>query len=545
MAMDAKERKKRTIQIVAAIVVVALLAILGIFLFGGKTEEAAPAVLGPSDSMVPADPQTVGSQRGVAQLIANPGSIDLVPGSTATTFSILASGSPIVIGTVALQDPNATGIVVKPIDCPPSSQPLPAGAACTFTVEWDGATAVSTVIEIRGQTFTDTTSPAQNVSVAIPVSTNGAGVVSTAGIPTQGGFTGSPPVGQPVVGQVGSGYAEAPAAPTVGTVDAGVASAPQVSPRQQQRNQYLAARSQGALAPLSGGQLAPAARSAYASWDEIGASGTTSSYPTDMSRVITPDKAITAVIAVPIDTRNPVVAVAMVDRDVYGNNGRTVVIPRGSKLVGTPGVSDRRVGIAWKQLIMPNGVRFMLDAASGDSMGRGGVPGQVNERFLERYGFSLLPTTVSAGLTAALGGNQTSTTGVGGATQTQDARSVAAQILSGPLNKIAQDIFQKKSNIPVQIVVPAGTRITVWSLGDLRLKPLGGQMAPRAPQGQARTAASNSSTAPRIGTPSQNGSAMTRQMGSEDAEEDVDAGAVGTIDANGNYVAPQARAPRP
>ncbi|WP_204348141.1 TrbI/VirB10 family protein, partial [Stenotrophomonas maltophilia] len=46
------------------------------------------------------------------------------------------------------------------------------------------------------------------------------------------------------------------------------------------------------------------------------------------------DKPIPAVIKTSIDTRHPSRAVATVERDVYGGDGRTVVIERGSTLVG-------------------------------------------------------------------------------------------------------------------------------------------------------------------------------------------------------------------
>jgi hypothetical protein len=326
------------------------------------------------------------------------------------------------------------------------------------------------------------------------------------------------------------------------------------------RSQYLQARRGGGFNPLQPSQMKPAPKSPYSSWNAVGVQGGSSSYPTDMSRVLTPDKAITAVLQNIIDTRATVTAVAMVDRDVYGNNGRTVVIPRGSKLIGTVGESSERVGIAWKQLIRPDGVRFMFEAASGDAQGRGGIPGRINERLLQRYGFSLIPSAVAAGITAALGGNQVTQSTDGSRVQQQkSARAVAAEILTEPLNNIATDIYRRKSSMPTQITVPAGTRITVWAINDLRLKPMGetdetatnqnqGVNAQRQnpafqfqpDQAQARTPAqpSNSTQQPAQGT-------QPASDGRSEGDETINSVDAGTVDANGNYIPSGGSAPKP
>ncbi|MAC11073.1 MAG: hypothetical protein CMN74_02340 [Sphingorhabdus sp.] len=538
MAMDAKERKKMTIRIVAAFVFVLVLGGIAILLFSGEETSAPVDTLGPSDSMVPADPSTV-EVNGQGQLIATPSAIVLQAGQTSQVFTVLASGAPIVLTSFDVPPDIQAAVNLTSVDCPAPPQPLPSGSSCSINVTWDGATPLSSFVDITGSVFSGS-GTGQAVSVAIPLTAQQGTDIS--GLPTEGGIADGTPF--------------TPGAPLPATQ--GLPSQPEPQPavqsgppapslRQQQRNAYLEARRQGTLAGVNGGQLNPSARSAYASWDNVGAAGRTSSFPTDMTRVITPDKPITAVISVPIDTRNPVTAVAMVDRDVYGNNGRTIVIPRGSKLIGTPGAADTRVGIAWTQLIRPDGTRFVFEGQSGDSMGRGGVPGRVNERLLERYGYSLIPTAVSAAITAGLGGNETSVIGVGGAAQARDAKSIAAEILSQPLNRIAQDIYARKSEIPIQITVPAGTRITVWSLDDLRLKPMGERDTPSANQNRQNGQNGGGNRAPALPTSNGSGNNGYRAPANDGPEGDESLGnyGVGTIDENGNYIAPGSRAPAP
>lgn len=548
MATDAKTRKKRGIQIAAASAMVLVLGGGAILLFSGDEPEATPATLGPSDSMVPGDPAAVQLNDNGA-IVSTPDAITFTAGQTSQIFSLLATGAPILIEDVRIPTSYASAINVSSVDCPPPTTPLSPGQTCSVNVTWDGVTPISTAIEVIGKTVTGTgEGKAIKTSIALTAQegVNGSGI---SGLPTQpGGFTdGTTPT--PVNGGVSPQPASAGGGQNAQPQPAVQTGPAQPSLRQQQRDAYLNARRQGNLAGINGGQLTPAAKSTYTSWNNIGATGAVSSYPTDMSRVITPDKAITAVIAVPIDTRNPVTAVAMVDRDIYGNNGRTVVIPRGSKLIGSPGVSDTRVGIAWKQLIRPDGTRFVFDAESGDAMGRGGVPGRVNERNLQRYGFSLIPTLVSAGVTAALGGRSTQSTSPNGATETRDARAVASEILSEPLDRIAQDIYRRKSNIPVQITVPVGTRITIWSLGDLRLKPVGErdeqQEQPRQNQNNGNRQGFELPTGNNRGTTGGGSQGAANRNDGPEGDEGLGNYGVGTIDENGNYVAPGTRAPAP
>lgn len=56
------------------------------------------------------------------------------------------------------------------------------------------------------------------------------------------------------------------------------------------------------------------------------------------------DKPIPAVIARSIDSNNPTPVTAFVERNVYAEEGRNVVIPAGSRLMGNAGRSDCRHG---------------------------------------------------------------------------------------------------------------------------------------------------------------------------------------------------------
>lgn len=559
MAMDAKQRKTLMIRIGAGVfMVLALVFILWLFLAPSGEQGPPASQLGPSDNMLPQDPkteQTAPAEVKKGVLSSNQSQIQFQNDKPDTVvFTLQALGGPIVIQSALIPTTDADVLKVSNIDCPVAPQTLGANMSCTASVTWTGARTVNSTLTIttgEGQTTgANVVGPPTAAPGADPAAPGAQPAAAANVITIPITATSTKPAEQQVPAPAEGGQASAPQ-PASG-----------MSAMQMAREAYLAGRRAGGTNVATfGGSLQAAARSPYTSWDNLGVRSTKSSSPTDMSRVITPDKPMTAVLTYQIDTRQTVTAVATVDRDVYGSSGRTVVMPRGSKIIGrVGGGATDRVGIAWNQIIRPDGVRFVFQGESGDAMGRGGVPGRINNRYLQRYGFSLLPTLASAGLTAALGGQSSTAAGTTGTVQTMDARAVAAQILQQPLNTIANDIYSRNQSMPVQITIPAGTRITVWSVGDLRLKPAGEDEDPprdqnangAAQQGQQgfngfggqqgqQNGQQQNPYAQQQATQQGGGQVSSQQSGSDNGS----ALQVGRVDSNGNYIAPGANGPMP
>jgi type IV secretion system protein VirB10 len=114
---------------------------------------------------------------------------------------------------------------------------------------------------------------------------------------------------------------------------------------------------------------------------------------------------IPAVLETGFDSTNPGFARAVVSRDVRGFDGRNVLIPRGSRLIGEyrseTAQGQKRAVISWTRLLRPDGMTIGLDSPAVDTLGRGGVPASVNTHFLARFGDALLQTTVGIGSTLA------------------------------------------------------------------------------------------------------------------------------------------------
>lgn len=529
--LDDEARRKRKTQLIGAGVVAFLVSgsVLAFAVTGDEEEQAPQSKLGESDAMLP-EPEIVQAPTQGGRLILIPDNVQFEPGQeNYKEIAVRAVGAPVEIGAIQQPTGLADIVSVENISCPESPAQIPAGTSCQLAVRWNGVDDVNTTAAIETITTNTGSSPVRAKQVLAVSAYSVSDEVSAL----------------PVMTPAAPGAAEpAPALPASPPVPAGP------SPEEQRRDAYADARRGNGGQVRRPQQLQPVAVSPYASWNEIGVASTMSSAPTDMTRVLTPDKPISAVLSVPIDTRQAVTAVAMADRDVYGNNGRTVVIPRGSKLIGQVINANERVGIAWRQLIRPDGARFVFEALSGDAMGRGGVPGNVNERNTERYGYSLLTGLAEAGITVGLGGQSTTAVGGFNTQQTQDAGAVASEAIREQLRRISDDFFARKSRIPIQITVPTGTRMTVWSLTDLRLRPAGEegkrQAALQAEQ-EAELFARRGSGAPSFRQTQVTSQQTAAQPDVPEAQQNYRPSgmAVGTVDASGNYVPPGSSAPRP
>lgn len=94
--------------------------------------------------------------------------------------------------------------------------------------------------------------------------------------------------------------------------------------------------------------------------------------------------------------------VAMVSKDVYSQEGKTVLIPRGSKIFGYPSVLDNaaygRMMITWSEVqIAGSQYKLNLSAPTIDRLGKIGVAGKVNNKNLARIMHAVLVSAVNIG----------------------------------------------------------------------------------------------------------------------------------------------------
>jgi len=206
-----------------------------------------------------------------------------------------------------------------------------------------------------------------------------------------------------------------------------------------------------------------------------------STWPVDMSRMILKDKAIPAVLVRSIDSRYPSVpASAIVERNVYAEDGRNILIPAGSKVIGSLSGSQganhvAKLQISWERIIRPDGGAFKLSGAvSGDAQGRGGVAAYLDEQWLNKYGRPLLQSTLTSAVSYLIAVDDTVTKNADTGTTSQSDRAQAAQEARENFVNTMQQIFNQMiaeaSAVPPVLFVPSGTRLTIFAMEDLWLR---------------------------------------------------------------------------
>lgn len=167
---------------------------------------------------------------------------------------------------------------------------------------------------------------------------------------------------------------------------------------------------------------------------------------------------ISAVLETGINSDLPGFVRAVVSRDVRGFDGSTVLIPRGSKLIGEykSGVAQgqSRAFVIWTRLLTPSGISVNLGSPATDRLGRGGIDGETNTHFIHRFGAAILLSVISAGLEALAN---------------QGSGNVNAIVIGTPqaATNVATVALQKDIDIPTTITVPQGQAIRVFVSRDL------------------------------------------------------------------------------
>lgn len=177
---------------------------------------------------------------------------------------------------------------------------------------------------------------------------------------------------------------------------------------------------------------------------------------------------------------------ATVDRNVYSDDGRTIILPTGTLLMGylsgkLPGPYQAfgRMNIRWYQFIRPDGVEFNFndetqDPYSADAQGRMGVPGHGSTDYIEQMVMPLLTSLVPAAVNmiAPIADTVINQIDLDNNTIVQSgtirSSEMAKQDVINTWNKITQKLLVDAiDNTVPPFSIAAGTRINVFSPVDL------------------------------------------------------------------------------
>ncbi|MDM0030497.1 type IV secretion system protein VirB10, partial [Variovorax saccharolyticus] len=153
--------------------------------------------------------------------------------------------------------------------------------------------------------------------------------------------------------------------------------------------------------------------------------------------------------------------------DVYGADGKVVLLERGTKFVGEqrgePRQGQGRVFVVWNEARTPTGVVVQLASPGTDELGRNGLPGFVDTHFWQRFGAAILLSVID-GTMAAITAHQQSGNSVGSGGGVvlgpQGGRDVIAEVLRNTLS------------IPPTVVKNQGERIQILVARDVDFRPV-------------------------------------------------------------------------
>ena len=178
---------------------------------------------------------------------------------------------------------------------------------------------------------------------------------------------------------------------------------------------------------------------------------------------------IPALLETEINSDLPGSLLAQVSRDVYDLHQRSVVVPRGTRLLGAyqnqVAVGQRRLLVAWTRLTFPDGSGFDLPGLPAtDPGGAAGLTARVQNHLLRVFGDALLLSLLSAGADLSQPQNRN-------LSLAPSAGSVASAAVGQELANVGVQLLRRDLSIQPTLRLAAGTPFLVFVNGDLPLAP--------------------------------------------------------------------------
>lgn len=197
----------------------------------------------------------------------------------------------------------------------------------------------------------------------------------------------------------------------------------------------------------------------------------------DLTRTVLQGKMMVAILESAINTDVQSQVRAIISRDVYSGSGKNILIPKGSVVIGSyqsvSSTTIARLDIVWNRIIRVDGLNISINSTVADNLGRGGVEGELDNKYTQIIKNAFLSSVVSIA-TAALvdkitdtvtttSTSDTSTTTTTNATNT--AIIDATQTFGDEIQSIADNLKEETPTIRIS----QGTKINIVVNQDLVL----------------------------------------------------------------------------
>lgn len=150
--------------------------------------------------------------------------------------------------------------------------------------------------------------------------------------------------------------------------------------------------------------------------------------------------------------------------NVYSDNGKVLLLERGSEVTGEYGTSGqqglRRLFVSWTRAKTPNGITIDWSSPGTDPLGGSGIPGYLDKRWFERIGAAYMLSIFKDALSVAVANTGSTNSGT---TVVLGSSSSTVQTTNELANKILEDSMKTR---PV-LSINQGERISIYVARDL------------------------------------------------------------------------------
>ena len=176
-------------------------------------------------------------------------------------------------------------------------------------------------------------------------------------------------------------------------------------------------------------------------------SGSSITKMSNLENTIAVGKVIEGVLETAINSEAAGTIRAVIAKDVLGERGNKILIPRGSRVYGsystTSSATQTRLLLVWNKIIRPDGVVIAMSADTYDQAGQKGIEGAIDTRYGELFRNSLMYSFITLGTAIAL----EKVANIKGTSQILSANGTVATTNVSPANMAAQSVIDTASDI--------------------------------------------------------------------------------------------------
>ena len=175
------------------------------------------------------------------------------------------------------------------------------------------------------------------------------------------------------------------------------------------------------------------------------------------SLMISKGTVIDCILETRLDTTVPGFTSCVIPRDIYSQDGKVLLVERGTKAVGEyqGGVANglARIFVLWTELRTPEGVIVSVASPAADSLGGAGMGGYVDFHWWKRFGNALLFSMVSSAFDFA--------------TAKEADNNGDFQMNDSGMQEIIQEAMRQAGNIPPTLYKNQGEHVSVFVARDI------------------------------------------------------------------------------